>query len=137
MRKTTKNRLFQLAVKEDNTAVQQAERVLAQAPGKTNDMLSFMYYLYVREQQAGILRPFYAEERTNHATSHFLYRKLRPSAYINRMKTDQKLARSLRDHFQDPVLVLGACLLPIPVTMNQHEEKICRKCCNSMDFWSI
>jgi hypothetical protein len=21
--------------------------------------------------------------------------------------------------------------------MNQHEEKICRKCCNSMDFWSI
>jgi hypothetical protein len=54
-----------------------------------------------------ILRPFYAEERTNHATSHFLYRKLRLSAYINRMKTDQKLTCSLRDHFQDTVLVLG------------------------------
>jgi hypothetical protein len=35
MRKTTKYRRFELAVKEDNTAVQQAERVVAQALGKT------------------------------------------------------------------------------------------------------
>jgi hypothetical protein len=62
MRKTTKYRRFELAVKEHNTAVKQAERVLDQAPGKAIDMLSFMYYLYVREQQAGILRPFYAED---------------------------------------------------------------------------
>jgi hypothetical protein len=128
MRKTTKYRRLELAVKEDNTAVQQAERVLAQAPGKTIDMLSFMYYLFVREQQAGILRPFYAEERTNHATSHFLFRKLRLSAYINRMKTDQKLARSLRDHFKTLCSCSVTGLLPIPVAVNRYEEKVCGKC---------
>jgi hypothetical protein len=101
MRKTTKYRCFELAVKEGNTAVHQAERLLARAPGKTIDMLSFMYYLLVREQQAGILRRFCAEERTNHATSHLLYTNLRLSVYIRRMKTDQNLERSLRDHFQD------------------------------------
>jgi hypothetical protein len=59
-----KYRRFELAVKEDNKAVQQAEKVLVQAPGKTIGMLSFIYYLFFREQQARILRRFYAEERT-------------------------------------------------------------------------
>jgi hypothetical protein len=28
-------------------------------------------------------------------------------------------------------------LLTKPVTMNRYEEKVCGKCWNSMDFWSI
>jgi hypothetical protein len=64
-----------------------------------------MSYLFV-SQQAGMLRPFYAVENQS-CHKPFLYRKLRLSAYIDRMKNDEKLACSLRDHFQDPVLALG------------------------------
>jgi hypothetical protein len=106
MRKTAKYRRFELAAQEVDTAVRQTEGV-GSNPGKIIDMLSFVHYLFVRGYQAGILRPFYAEEPTNHATSHFLYRKLRLSAYISRMKPDQKLARSLRDYFQEPCALVG------------------------------
>ena len=64
---------FEFAAKEDNAALKQAKRVLAQVHGKTIDVLSFMHYLIVRKQQAGILSPFHVKEPTNHAASHFLY----------------------------------------------------------------
>jgi hypothetical protein len=128
VRKTTKYRRFELVVEEDNTAVQQAERLLAQTPGKTVDMLSVMYYLFVREQQAGILRSLYAEERTNHATSHFLFRKLRLSAY----KQDENRLEAGTLPYVIIFKTLCSCwvtgLLTKPVTMNRYEEKVCGKC---------
>jgi hypothetical protein len=105
MRKTTKYRRFELAAKEDEMAVHQAERLLAQVPGKNYRGVKF-HVLPVCQTASwhptAVLccgEPIMPQAISVQKTSRV--------GYINRMKSDQKLARSLRDHIQDPVLVLG------------------------------
>jgi hypothetical protein len=66
-------------------------------------------YLETRSRVTLVLKSLYEEKKSNHPnTEHFLFRKLRLSAYMNQKRADSRLASSLRNKFgKDAILVLG------------------------------
>jgi hypothetical protein len=71
--------------------LQEGEAIISEVPAKTLQLDDFNTFLRTRPQLANVLMEFYAQSRTSHASNNLLFRKLKFSAYINKMKTDQKL----------------------------------------------
>ncbi|OZJ06846.1 hypothetical protein BZG36_00040 [Bifiguratus adelaidae] len=107
MRKTNKYAGIRQAVKDANPAIQEAETILSRVLSQTIHIDNFNNFLQTRGQQAAVLTAFYAESRTSHVNSNFLFRKLRMSSYINRVQADQKIVRALREKFENAVLIMG------------------------------
>ena len=107
--RSNKYRKLRAEVKNDFNGALEAEAALSSCNRSTLDTDIYGKYLETRSRATLVLKSLYEEKESNHPnTEHFLFRKLRLSAYMNQKQADSRLATSLRNKFgEDAILVLG------------------------------
>ncbi|OZJ04686.1 hypothetical protein BZG36_02542 [Bifiguratus adelaidae] len=97
-------------LKKQFADVQKAENALALHTQSSIDPEAYRLYLGKRTEASSTMVAHYQDLMSTHTSQHPIFRKLRLSAYINKMQADDRLARSIRQKFgNDAVLIMDDC----------------------------